>query len=121
MTEYLLSTNDFGEPKKLTENSARGINILRLLLLTPGHNPLFPRMGCDLVRYRHIMEDELPTLKRIVEEQINTYLPECLMDSVELEIVKHKYINIIIQCRDGVVYTYDSASDISPVSLEVVY
>jgi hypothetical protein len=67
------------------------------------------------------MSDELPTLKSIVTKQIDTYLPECLMDSVELEIVQNKYINIIIQCRDGVIYTYDSTDDISPVSLEVVY
>jgi hypothetical protein len=121
MTEYLLSTNDFGEPTKLEENSARGINILRLLILTPGHNPLFPKMGCNLIKYRHIMSDELSTLRKLIEEQINTYLPECLMDTVELQIVKNKYINIIIQCEDGVTYTYDSTLDISPVSLEVVY
>jgi hypothetical protein len=121
MTEYLLSTNDFGEPTVLKDNSARGINILRLLILTPGHNPLFPEMGCNLIKYRHIMSDELPKLKTLVETQIETYLPECLLDSVELQIVNGKYINIIIQCQDGVTYTYDSTLDISPVSLEVVY
>ena len=121
MTEYLLSTNDFGEPKKLSSNSARGINILRLLILVPGHNPLFPKMGCNLIKYRHCMKSELPSLKKIVATQMETYLPEALVDSVELEIVQNKYINIIIQCRDGVQYTYDSMSEFSPISLEMVY
>ena len=52
---------------------------------------------------------------------METYLPEALVDSVELEIVQNKYINIIIQCRDGVQYTYDSMSEFSPISLEMVY
>ena len=120
MVEYLLSTNDFGEPKKLKANSARGINILRLLILTPGHNPLFPKMGCDLIKYRHITQDELPALKKIVETQIETYIPECFLDSVTLKIVNSKYINIIIQCRDGVEYVYDSTSELSPITLEMI-
>ena len=51
MKEYLLSTNNFGEPKVYSDNEARGLNILRLLLLIQGHNPLFPKMGCNLVQF----------------------------------------------------------------------
>ena len=117
MTEYLLSTNKFGEPKKLPDIDARGINLLRLLLFTPGHNPLFPRMGCNLVAYRHITEDQLDGLRTMVENQITQYLPECMMDYVELTITSRNYINIIIQCSDNVRYEYNSEDELYPISL----
>ena len=121
MTEYLLSTNDFGEPKRLSNNAARGINILRLLILVPGHNPLFPEMGCNLIKYRHCMKSQFPELEKIIQKQMETYLPEALVDSVTLDTIQDRYINIIIKCKDDVQYTYDSMSEFSPISLELVY
>ena len=118
MTEYLLSTNKFNEPRILKDNDARGIHLLRLLLFTAGHNPLYPRMGCNLVYYRHITEGQLDKLKKDVEDQINTYLPECLMDHVELKITPKHYLNIIIVCKDGIQYEYDSENSTYPISLD---
>lgn len=120
MKEYLLSTNKFNEPKVFENNDARGLNLLRLLLLTTGHNPLFPRMGCNLYYYRHMSEDQIDPLKRKIEEQIQTYLPECQMDYVELVKTDNDYLNIIIQCADGVQYQYISEDELYPLSLDAL-
>lgn len=120
MIEYLLSTNKFNEPKVFKDNDARAVNLLRLLLLTAGHNPLFPGMGCNLVYYRHMTEEQIPDLKKRVEEQISTYLPECQIDYVELKVTDDNYLNIIIQCADGVQYQYVSEDELYPLSLDAV-
>ena len=120
MIEYLLSTNKFNEPKVFKDNDARAINLLRLLLLTAGHNPLFPKMGCNLVYYRHITEDQIPTLKSAIENQIATYLPECQIDYVELVATEDNYLNIIIQCSDGIQYQYISKDELYPLSLDAI-
>jgi len=120
MKEYLLSTNKFNEPKVLDANEARGINLLRLLILTSGHNPLFPKMGCNLIYYRHMSEDQIEPLKKSIQEQIETYLPECQMDYVELVKTDKNYLNIIIQCDDGVQYQYISEDQIYPLSLDAL-
>lgn len=120
MKEYLLSTNKFNEPRVLDSNEARGINILRLLILTSGHNPLFPKMGCNLIYYRHMSEDQIEPLKKMIQEQIQTYLPECEMDYVELVKTENNYLNIIIQCSDGVQYQYVSQDQIYPLSLDAL-
>lgn len=118
MIEYLLSTNKFNEPKIFKDNDARALNLLRLLLLTTGHNPLFPKMGCNLVYYRHITEDQIDDLQKSIEQQIETYLPECQMDYVELVETDRGYLNIIIQCADGVQYQYASEDELYPLSLD---
>lgn len=120
MKEYLLSTNNFGEPKVYSENEARGLNIIRLLLLTPGHNPLFPDMGCNLAQFRYVMTDQLNDIKQLVADQMNTYLPECLMDSVNIEITDTKYLHVVIQCQD-IKYIYQSEDTMYPISLEDTY
>ena len=120
MKEYLLSTNNFGEPRIYSDNEARGLNILRLLLLIQGHNPLFPKMGCNLVQFRHITEEQLGDVRSLIEQQINTYLPECLMDSVELEVSKNNYLNIIVMCKDAK-YIFNTESMKYPMQLEEIY
>ena len=52
---------------------------------------------------------------------METNLPEALVDAVTLDTIQDKYINIIIKCKDDVQYTYDSMSELSPISLELVY
>ena len=98
MTEYLMTTNEYGEPKVLKDADARGISLLRLLVLTPGHNPLFPRMGCGLIDKRHIQVSELSTLRGEISDQIEQYLPECNMDSVELSYDENLFLIVTIQC-----------------------
>lgn len=107
MTEYLMTTNKYGEPEVLKEPDSRGISLLRLLVLTPGHNPLFPRMGCGLIDKRHIEVSELGTLERDIADQIEQYLPECNMDSVELSYDENLYLIVKIQC-EGVQYIFNA-------------
>jgi hypothetical protein len=120
MKEYLLSTNNFGEPRVLDENDARGINLLRLLLMTQGHNPLFPKMGCNLTLYKHIPSDEVPTLETTITEQVNNYLPECLADTVELSVSTNNYLIINITCKD-VKYIFNSEDTSYPITLDQIY
>ena len=120
MKEYLLSTNNFGEPRIYSDNEARGLNILRLLLLIQGHNPLFPKMGCNLVQFRHITKEQLGDVRSLIEQQINTYLPECLMASVELEVTKNNYLNIIVMCKDAK-YIFNTESMKYPMQLDEIY
>lgn len=116
MTEYLLSTNKFKKPEVLTGNDARGKLILELLLLVPGHNQLFPGMGCNLIYYRHMTRSQIPELKSIIENQISTYLPECQADTVDLNVSKSNYLVIKIICQT-IAFVYDS--EVSPVPIYV--
>lgn len=117
MTEYLLTTDSFKKPTVLKDNDARGKLLLNLLLLTPGKNPLFPEMGCGLLRYRHIMENQLGDIKKLVEKQILEYLPECLADSVSLSVKNRKYLSIQITCQDTA-YVYNSEDSQFPIEVD---
>lgn len=117
MTEYLLSTDKFKKPEVLTGNDARGKLILELLLLTPGHNQLFPKIGCNLIYYRHMTKSQIPELKSIIEDQISTYLPECQADSVELSVNNSNYLVIKIICQ-SIAFVYDSEISPTPVYID---
>ena len=117
MTEYLLTTDSFKKPTVLKDNDARGKLLLNLLLLTPGKNPLFPEMGCGLLRYRHIMESQLGEVKKLVEKQIREYLPECMADSVSLSVKNRKYLSIQITCQD-IAYVYNSEDSQFPIEVD---
>ena len=117
MTEYLLTTDSFKKPTVLKDNDARGKLLLNLLLLTPGKNPLFPEMGCGLLRYWHIMESQLGEVKKLVEKQIREYLPECMADSVSLSVKNRKYLSIQITCQD-IAYVYNSEDSQFPIEVD---
>ena len=77
MKEYLLSTNEYLEPKVLKSSDAYGTLLTRLLLLEPGTNPLYPEMGVGIgPKYRFMMEDDMPALQTRIQDQINAYLPK---------------------------------------------
>lgn len=85
MNEYLLSVDNYNKPTKVTGKKAEYYVILKLLLTKKGSNPLFPDMGVDLPRrYRYIQEDKLPVLEQDIYDQISTYLPELLINTVQL-------------------------------------
>lgn len=117
MTEYLLTTDNFKKPTVLKDNDARGKLLLNLLLLTPGKNPLFPEMGCGLIMYRHMMASQLGELKSIIKKQIETYLPECMADTVSLNVKNNKYLSIQITCQD-IAYVYDSEESSFPIEVD---
>lgn len=120
MKEYLLSTNEFLEPKVVEGSDAYGILLTRLLLLQPGTNPIHPGMGVGLgPKYRFISEDDMATLQSIIQEQVNTYLPSNFMNVVKayVEIKPNsKYLQITI-FADDTKYVFDTEDSNTPIEL----
>lgn len=119
MKEYLLSTNEFLEPKVLEGADAYGTLLTRLLLLQPGTNPLHPAMGVGLgPKYRFISETDLADLETRVKDQIHTYMPSEFIatTSVSLEIKKSKYLQVVI-IADDTKYVFDTEDSNTPIEL----
>lgn len=120
MKEYLLSTNEYLEPKVIESSDAYGVLLTRLLLLEPGTNPLHPGMGVGIgPKYRFISEDDMPTLQTLIQEQVNTYLPSEFLTSTKayLEIKPNsKYLQITI-IADDTKYVFDTENSNTPIEL----
>lgn len=120
MKEYLLSTNEFLEPKVAEGSDAYGILLTRLLLLQPGTNPLHPAMGVGLgPKYRFISEDDMAMLQSRIQEQVNTYLPSDFMNVVKAYVElkpNSKYLQITI-FADDTKYVFDTEDSSTPIEL----
>lgn len=120
MKEYLLTTNEYKEPKVVEGSEAYGILLMRLLLLEPGTNPLHPAMGVGLgPKYRFITEDYMPVLQTIIQEQVNTYLPSTFQTNAKayLELkADSKYLLITVVAEDTK-YVYDTEESDTPIEL----
>lgn len=120
MKEYLLSTNEFLEPKVAEGSDAYGILLTRLLLLQPGTNPLHPAMGVGLgPKYRFISEDDIAMLQSRIQEQVNTYLPSDFMNVVKAYVElkpNSKYLQITI-FADDTKYVFDTEDSSTPIEL----
>lgn len=118
MREYLLSTNEFNEPATVKASDATGLTLVRLLLLMPGTNPSHPAMGVGLTKYRFMTENDLPTLKTNIEDQIRTYLPLSLTENVvvNLKVKPSKYLLITI-IVNNIEYVFDTEDTDIPIQL----
>lgn len=120
MKEYLLSTNEYREPKVVDGSEAYGILLARLLLLEPGTNPLHPGMGVGLgPKYRFISENDMPMLQTLIQEQVNTYLPSEFLTTTKayLELKPNsKYLQITI-IADDTKYVFDTEDSSTPIEL----
>ena len=120
MKEYLLSTNEYKEPKVAEGSEAYGILLTRLLLLDPGTNPLHPGMGVGLgPKYRFISENDMPMLQTLIQEQVNTYLPSEFLTTTKayLELKPNsKYLQITI-IADDTKYVFDTEDSSTPIEL----
>lgn len=120
MKEYLLTTNEYKEPKVVEGSDAYGILLARLLLLQPGTNPLHPGMGVGLgPKYRFISESDIDALQTRIQEQVNTYLPSDFTTVTRAYIElkpKSKYLQIII-IADDTKYIYDTENSDTPIEL----
>jgi hypothetical protein len=114
--EYLLSVNNFNEPAALEGKQAIGLLLVRLILMEPGTDPLHPDMGVGIRQYRYAI-GKLEQLRKSVENQINTYLPEFSNAAVSIITCPDKTCNIEIAI-DDTVYIYESATAPVPISLE---
>lgn len=86
MTEYLFAVDNYSKPKKCTGVQAEYYALLKLILMNPGENPLFPAMGVGLVKkYRYAREDDLVDIETDIYDQISQYLPSLLIDQVSAD------------------------------------
>lgn len=117
--EYLLTTDEFRNPKVLEGAKAIGILLVRLLLMEPGTNPLHPDMGVGIgPRYRFITESDLDQLQTRVKEQINTYLPSLFFSAAQVNLnIKSNKILVITIIADGTSYIFDTEETDSPIEL----
>lgn len=113
--EYLFSINEFKEPSKVVNRDAIALLLVRLIMMKPGTNPLHPDMGVGITEYRYGLNN-VSDLKRRVEDQIETYLPDFQNATVEIKVTEDKMCNIEISI-DDVVYIYDSSTAPIPITL----
>lgn len=91
--EYVVSTDDFKQPKEFVGKKAVALLICRLILLEPGTDPARPTMGVGLVsRYRYMYPDKLTELKNDIIDQIRIYLPEYTNVPITLTIENRQLI-----------------------------
>lgn len=109
--EYLLSINEFVQPKVLKGESAAFVDILRLFLLEPGTNQTHPNMGIGIrSRYRFSDASEIGTLKQEVQDQIQTYIPNLLIMDIQIETF-NSTLAIFISSKDDNVYAISYNTD----------
>ena len=100
LKEYSLSINSFNNPDELKRADAACLLIMRLILLTPGTIQTHPEMGVGLItKYRFMYDTELQNLKKLITDQINLYLPELNLTSVELTLNPKDLKELIIQIQ----------------------
>lgn len=117
--EYLLSMNNFGRSKIVTDDTAIATLLTRLILLEPGTNPLMPTMGVGLVsKYRYLFESSAENLKKDIQTQIRTFLPQANCTNVELIYNQDKTVDIAITI-DDTVFKY-SSKDMIPITLQTI-
>lgn len=84
--EYVLSINEFMQPKVLSGDQAAYTDIIRLFLLDPGTNQTHPDMGIGIrTRYRFSDASEISKLREETKIQMQTYLPNLLIMDVQIE------------------------------------
>lgn len=112
---YLLSINEFKEPIKIEGKAAIGLLLVQLIVLEPGSDPLHPGMGVGIKRYRYGINN-IDDLRKEVEYQIETYLPNFQNATVNIVVTKEKICNIEITV-DDIVYVYESDKSDTPITL----
>lgn len=102
--EYLLSINEFMQPKVLKKDQAAYTDIIRLFLLEPGTNQTHPDMGIGIrSRYRFSDASEIYKLEQEAKDQMKTYLPTLLTMDIQIQ-AYGTTIAIFITSQDNSVY-----------------
>lgn len=107
--EFLLSTNDYKEPKVFEGKDAIAAKLLLLFNMIPGTNRLHLEMGLDLAgRFRYCTEDDLEDLQSEAQAQIETYLPDyASMINVTCQFNTEGLIETAVQI-DDTVYNFNT-------------
>lgn len=109
ISEGLFTTDKYNKPMLLHDKDAIAILLLRLLVMTPGTNPLHPEMGVDIWgRYEYCNEDELDELNEEIESQILAYLPNFSSCKVTAELDSERQMKVSIYI-DGSLFQYSTA------------
>lgn len=121
--EYVLSLNNFKEPKVLEGKEAIATLLVRLILLQPGTIQDRPGMGVGLVKnYRYSFEEKISDLRKEIKTQIATYLPTYQGADVDVVLNSDKSITIGIKI-DEVLYQFETSelldNDISMSDLAI--
>ena len=113
LKEYSLSINSFNNPDELKRADAACLLIMRLILLTPGTIQTHPEMGVGLItKYRFMYDTELQNLKKVITDQINLYLPELNLTSVELTLNPKDLKELIIQIKiENTLYVFQTEGE----------
>lgn len=116
---YTLSVDDIKRAKIENGDRAIAIQIVRLILMEPGINPLFPGMGVGIVSLCiGKTEKDLDMILTAINTQINSYLPLYRFAEVELEISDDTNHTLIINIRiNDTIYVYDTAKTETPITI----
>lgn len=107
--EYVLSLNDFREPKVLEGKAAIATILVRLILLNPGTMPDRPLMGVGLVeKYRYSFPEDVNELKKEIKRQIQLYLPRYQGAEVDVLLNKDNTLTIGVKI-DEVLYQLETS------------
>lgn len=118
-TEHSLSVDSFNHPTVFYNEDAVAAKIIELIMMSPGTYPTRPYMGIGLVsNYRYTFFDNIGTLENLIQEQINTYLPELAGASVSIGSDEdNKRLLIYITIND---LTYGLSLDMSTKKLSFI-
>lgn len=115
--EYLLSVDNFNNPKVVNGQEAIAIMLLRIILLEPGSDPLHPEMGVGLKNYRYSLSRKTE-IEDAIMAQVTQYLPEFSTSSVNIVEINDKKICNIEITIDDTTYVYDSETMPVPLTIE---
>ena len=116
--ELGLSTNVFNKATEYQGKTAWFQLILNLIFLRPGTYPSIPNMGVGLQDYEYeYIDDVKDNIRNKIEEQVNLFLPDVPLSSVEVTSVEYEgktILLIVISLEDnGQIVTGAVASEVT--------
>ena len=116
--ELGLSTNVFNKATEYQGKTAWFQLILNLIFLRPGTYPSIPNMGVGLQDYEYeYIDDGKDNIRNKIEEQVNLFLPDVPLASVEVTSVEYEgktILLIVISLEDnGQIVTGAVASEVT--------
>ena len=95
--ELGLSTNVFNKATEYQGKTAWFQLILNLIFLRPGTYPSIPNMGVGLQDYEYeYIDDVKDNIRNKIEEQVNLFLPDVPLASVEVTSVEYEGKTILV-------------------------
>lgn len=104
--EYTMSVDEAKKPVILTGKDAVGSQLVQLLLLEPGTNPLFPNMGVGINNWMYSFAGDLNELKRTINSQISLFLPVYRGVPVQVYLDDNNNLKVDFEI-DGTLYRYE--------------